>query len=204
MRSRLTTYILIGMILGILVGYLCSITWPDPQTDKIISGYISLVTDLFLRLIKMIIAPLVFSTLVVGIAHMGDSKTVGRIGLKTMGWFITASLLSLTLGLIMVSILRPGENIGLPLPDATASSNLKTATFSIKEFVTHLVPTSIFAALAGNEMLQIVVFAIFFGLGAAALGDLAKPMILLVDQVALVMLKVTGTVMKMAPLAVFS
>jgi Na+/H+-dicarboxylate symporter len=204
-KSRpLTLYILFAMILGIIVGYACNKALPDKQAAASVSGYISLVTDLFLRLIKMIIAPLVFSTLVVGIAHMGDSKTVGRIGVKTMGWFITASLMSLTLGLIMVSILRPGENIGLPLPDITASSNLKTASFSIKEFVTHLVPTSIFAALAGNEMLQIVVFAIFFGLGAAALGELTKPMILLIDQVALVMLKVTGNVMKMAPLAVFA
>ena len=204
-KSRpLTLYILFAMILGIIVGYACNKALPDKQAAASVSGCISLVTDLFLRLIKMIIAPLVFSTLVVGIAHMGDSKTVGRIGVKTMGWFITASLMSLTLGLIMVSILRPGENIGLPLPDITASSNLKTASFSIKEFVTHLVPTSIFAALAGNEMLQIVVFAIFFGLGAAALGELTKPMILLIDQVALVMLKVTGNVMKMAPLAVFA
>jgi Na+/H+-dicarboxylate symporter len=202
--TPLTLYILIAMILGIVVGYACNKAFPDKQTAATISGYISLVTDLFLRLIKMIIAPLVFSTLVVGIAHMGDSKTVGRIGAKTMGWFITASLMSLTIGLIMVTILRPGENIGLPLPDVMASSNLKTASFSIKDFVTHLVPTSIFAALAGNEMLQIVVFAIFFGLGAAALGELTKPMILLIDQVALVMLKVTGTVMKMAPLAVFA
>jgi Na+/H+-dicarboxylate symporter len=115
--GRLTLYILLAMILGITVGYTCHILWPDPQTAATIAGYISLVTDLFLRLIKMIIAPLVFSTLVVGIAHMGDSKTVGRVGLKTMGWFITASLLSLTLGLIMVSTLRPGDNIGLPLPD---------------------------------------------------------------------------------------
>jgi Na+/H+-dicarboxylate symporter len=204
-KSRpLTLYILFAMILGIIVGYACNKALPDKQAAASVSGYISLVTDLFLRLIKMIIAPLVFSTLVVGIAHMGDSKTVGRIGVKTMGWFITASLMSLTLGLIMVTILRPGDNIGLPLPDITASSNLKTASFSIKEFVTHLVPTSIFAALAGNEMLQIVVFAIFFGLGAAALGELTKPMILLIDQVALVMLKVTGNVMKMAPLAVFA
>src|SRR6516165_11739979 len=102
--GRLTLYILLAMILGITVGYACHILWPDPQTAATIAGYISLVTDLFLRLIKMIIAPLVFSTLVVGIAHMGDSKTVGRVGLKTMGWFITASLCSLTLGLIMVSI----------------------------------------------------------------------------------------------------
>src|SRR6201987_4078196 len=176
--TPLTIYILFAMILGIIVGYAGNIAFPDKQTAATVSGYISLVTDMFLRLIKMIIAPLVFSTLVVGIAHMGDSKTVGRVGVKTMGWFITASLLSLTLGLIIVTILQPGVNIGLPLPDVTASSNLKTATFSIKEFVTHLVPTSIFAALAANEMLQIVVFAIFFGLGAAALGELAKPLIL--------------------------
>src|SRR6202020_3509110 len=117
MPNRFTTYILIAMVLGILAGWPCHEAFPDKQTAATISGYISLVTDLFLRLIKMIIAPLVFSTLVVGIAHMGDSKTVGRIGAKTMGWFITASLMSLTIGLIMVTILRPGENIGLPLPD---------------------------------------------------------------------------------------
>jgi Na+/H+-dicarboxylate symporter len=202
--GRLTLYILLAMILGIITGYACHILWPDPQTAATIAGYISLVTDLFLRLIKMIIAPLVFSTLVVGIAHMGDSKTVGRVGLKTMGWFITASLLSLTLGLIMVSLLRPGDSIGLPLPDVNATSSLKTASFNVKEFVAHLVPTSIFAALANNEMLQIVVFAVFFGLAAAALGDFSHPLIAIIDQGAHVMLKVTGAVMKMAPLAVFA
>jgi Na+/H+-dicarboxylate symporter len=204
-KSRpLTLYILLAMTLGILVGYACHLLWPDPNTDVAIAGYLSLVTDLFLRLIKMIIAPLVFSTLVVGIAHMGDSKSVGRVGLKTMGWFLTASLLSLTLGLIMVSLLRPGENLGLPLPDANASSNLKTASLNFKEFVTHLVPTSVFAALSNNEMLQIVVFAVFFGLGAAAMGETTRPLISLIDQGAHVMLKVTGMVMQMAPLAVFA
>src|SRR5579884_2119298 len=94
MRSRLTTYIFIGMILGILVGYACSITWPDPQTAKTISGYIGLISDLFLRMIKMIIAPLVFSTLVVGIAHMGDTASVGRIGGKALAWFVGASFVS--------------------------------------------------------------------------------------------------------------
>src|SRR6201990_3655269 len=128
-RMKLTTWILIAMVAGIFVGWMCHNFLPPPESAKTVAGYISLVTDLFLRLIKMIIAPLVFSTLVVGIAHMGDSKTVGRIGVQTMGWFITASLMSLTLGLIMVTILRPGENIGLPIPDVTAASNLKTASF---------------------------------------------------------------------------
>src|SRR6476646_11778894 len=118
MRSKLTTIILIGMALGILVGYACHILWPDPKTAKTIADYISLFTDIFLRLIKMIIAPLVFSTLVVGIAHMGDTAAIGRIGVKTMTWFISASLFSLLLGLVMVNLLRPGEALNLPLPDA--------------------------------------------------------------------------------------
>src|SRR5919198_4019744 len=126
--QRLTTIIFIGMLLGIAVGYMCNILWPDPQTAKAIAGYISLFTDIFLRLIKMIIAPLVFSTLVVGVAHMGDTKAVGRIGAKAMTWFIGASLVSLMTGLILVNILRPGENLNLPLPDALASTNLKVAS----------------------------------------------------------------------------
>src|SRR5215218_8578069 len=118
MRSRLTTFIFIGMLLGIAVGYACSIIWPDPQTAKTISGYISLISDVFLRLIKMIIAPLVFSTLVVGIANMGDTGSIGRIGAKAMAWFVGASLVSLLIGLVMVNLLRPGEALNLPLPDA--------------------------------------------------------------------------------------
>ena len=127
MRSKLTTIILISMVLGILVGWACHELWPDPKTAKSISDYISIFTDIFLRLIKMIIAPLVFSTLVVGVAHMGDTKSVGRIGAKAMVWFIGASLVSLLIGLIMVNILRPGDNLNLPLPDADASTNLKVA-----------------------------------------------------------------------------
>src|ERR1700680_4142296 len=124
MRSTLTTIILIGMLLGIAVGYACHTLWPDPATAKSISDYISLMTDIFLRLIKMIIAPLVFSTLVVGIAHMGDTASIGRIGIKTMAWFVTASLMSLLLGMFLVNILRPGDSLSLPLPDASASTNL--------------------------------------------------------------------------------
>src|SRR3954451_3441441 len=115
MRSKLTTIILIGMVLGIAVGYACHTLWPDPATAKTISDYISLFTDIFLRLIKMIIAPLVFSTLVVGVAHMGDPKSVGRIGGKAMVWFVGASLVSLITGMILVNILRPGDNLNLPL-----------------------------------------------------------------------------------------
>src|ERR1700735_3719771 len=162
MRSTLTTIILIGMLLGIAVGYAVHTLWPDPTTAKTISDYISLLTDVFLRLIKMIIAPLVFSTLVVGVAHMGDPKIVGRVGAKAMVWFISASLVSLLLGLLLVNILRPGDNLNLPLPDAHASTNLKVASLSAQDFITHLVPRSIFEAMSNNEILQIVVFSLFF------------------------------------------
>jgi len=203
-RIKLTTWILIAMVAGIVVGWADHELLPTPELAKTVAGYISLFTDVFLRLIKMIIAPLVFSTLVVGIAHMGDGKALGRIGLKTMAWFICASLMSLLLGLVLVNILRPGEGLNFPLPDASASTNLKTASLSLKEFVTHLVPKSVFEAMANNEILQIVVFSIFFGAGAAAFGEKAGVVIDWVEQISHVMLKVTGYVMALAPIAVFA
>src|SRR5690349_17063862 len=173
MRSKLTTIILIGMVLGILVGYACHILWPDPKTAKTIADYISLFTDIFLRLIKMIIAPLVFSTLVVGVAHMGDTKAVGRIGAKAMRWFIGASLVSLLVGMILVDWLRRGDDRKLRLPDAEASTSRKVASLSMKEFVGHVVPRSVVEAMATNEILQIVVLSLFFGVACAARGGRA-------------------------------
>ncbi|MGH1589483.1 dicarboxylate/amino acid:cation symporter [Methylobacterium sp. P5_C11] len=202
--SRLTTMIFVGMLLGIAVGYACSITWPDPQTAKEIAGYIALVSDVFLRLIKMIIAPLVFSTLVVGIAHLGDTASVGRVGGKALLWFVGASFCSLMLGLIMVNLMQPGQNLNLPLPDAGAGTGLKAASLSLKEFVTHLVPKSAVEAMANNEILQIVVFSIFFGVGLAALGEKGRLLAQGIEGLADVMLKVTGYVMMFAPVAVFA
>ena len=205
MRSRnLTTWIFIAMVAGIVVGYMCNQMIPDAKTAKTVAGYISLLTDIFLRLIKMIIAPLVFSTLVVGIAHLGDTKSVGRVGLKAITWFITASLVSLILGLIMVNVMQPGVGLNLPLPDAGASTNLKTGSLSLKEFVTHLVPKSVIEAMAMNEILQIVVFSIFFGVAAASLGDKAKTIVAWVEDLTHIMLKITGAVMAFAPVAVFA
>src|SRR5262245_14886572 len=204
MRSKLTTIILIGMVLGIVVGYACHIMWPDPKTAKGIADYISLITDIFLRLIKMIIAPLVFSTLVVGVAHMGDTKAVGRIGAKAMTWFIGASLVSLLLGMILVNVLRPGDDLNLPLPDAQASTNLKVASLSMKEFVAHLVPRSIVEAMATNEILQIVVFSLFFGVACASLGEKARTLVEGIEELSHVILTITGYVMALAPIAVFA
>jgi len=204
MPRHFTTLILIAMVLGIVAGYACHEAFPDAKTAAGIAGYISLVTDLFLRLIKMIIAPLVLSTLIVGITHMGSGSALGRIGLKTMGWFVTASLVSLLLGMLMVNILQPGVDLGLPIPDAGSSPNLKTSGLTLKEFVTHLVPKSVIEAMANNEILQIVVFAIFAGVAIASLGERARPLEQLVEQVSHMMLEITGYVMKAAPLAVFA
>ena len=202
-RNRLTTWILVGLVLGIATGYIAHTSLADP---KGFADTMSLVTTLFLRLIKMIIAPLVFSTLVVGIAKMGDAAEVGRIGVKALGWFIIASLLSLTLGLILVNLFRPGDAMALSgtLPAAGASSGITASGLTLKDFITHLVPTSIFDGMAKNEILQIVIFSIFFGTGAAAIGDRAAPMIAAIDGAAHVMLKVTGYVMNFAPFAVFA
>jgi Na+/H+-dicarboxylate symporter len=202
-RNRLTTWILVGLVLGIAVGYVANTHLTDP---KGFADTLSLVTTLFLRLIKMIIAPLVFSTLVVGIAKMGNAAEVGRIGVKALGWFIIASLLSLTLGLILVNLFRPGDAMALSggVPAASASSGITASGLTLKDFVTHLVPTSIADGMARNEILQIVIFSIFFGTGAAAVGARATPLVDAIDGAAHVMLKVTGYVMNFAPFAVFA
>jgi len=197
-------YIFIAMILGIIVGYMIFTSYPDKKTATQIAGYISIISDVFLRLIKMLIAPLVFSTLVVGIAHMGDAASVGRVFAKALGWFVTASLVSLLLGMLLANVLQPGVNLGLPLPDIGASANLATSKFTLKDFVAHLVPKSFAEAMANNEILQIVVFSMFFGVALAALGDKGRNLINGIDELSHVMLKITGYVMKLAPIAVFA
>ena len=189
------------MILGVLAGYLIN-AHLAPEDAKIAAGNLSIITDIFLRLIRMIIAPLVFSTLVVGIAHMEDSAAIGRVGIKTLGWFMLASLGSLTLGLIMVHLLQPGAGLALPAPGASAG--VAAAGLSLKEFVTHLVPSSIFDAMARNEILQIVVFSIFVGSAVAALDGKVPLLLTACEQLAAVMLKITGYVMTIAPLVVFA
>ncbi|HEY6830510.1 MAG TPA: dicarboxylate/amino acid:cation symporter [Gemmatimonadaceae bacterium] len=203
-RMPMAAYILIAMVLGIVAGYMVFVSYPDHKTATEIAGYISILSDVFLRLIKMLIGPLVFSTLVVGIAHMGDAKSVGRIFAKALGWFVMASTVSLLLGLLLANLLQPGKDLGLPLPDIGATTNLKTASFTLKEFVTHLVPRSFAEAMANNEILQIVVFSMFFGVALAALGEIGRPLTAVIDALAHVMLKITGYVMLLAPVAVFA
>src|ERR1700731_1496061 len=194
-------YVMVGLVLGIALGTASYYSFPDKSTAADVAKYMSLISSIFLKLIKMIIGPLVFSTLVVGIAHMEDAATVGRIGAKTMGWFVCASIVSLLLGLFMVNLLQPG--VGIVIADqSSTTANLATSAFSIENFIDHVVPTSIFKALADGEILQIVVFSIFAGVALVALGERGHPLIEVADNISHVMLIITGYVMKLAPIAV--
>ena len=203
MLRRFANPIIIAMVAGIVVGAICH-NQLDPVTAKQVASYFSIVTDVFIRLIRMIIGPLVFSTLVVGIAHMGDASTLGRIGARTFIWFIGASLVSLFLGLVMVNLLAPGENLGLALPEAAAATAPQASSLNLREFITHLVPRSFFEAMANNEILQIVVFSAFVGIACMNQGHHGKVVADLANSVANIMLEITAYVMKAAPLAIFA
>jgi Na+/H+-dicarboxylate symporter len=202
--NRLTIFILIAMGAGIITGYILHRT-ASPETIQKFSTNIKLLTTIFLRLVMMIIAPLVFSTLVVGIAKLGDLKTVGRVGGKALLWFISASLVSLLLGMVLVNFFQPGAAIDLSNADTAGAKDLigKTQEFSLLKFVEHVFPKSIFEAMATNEILQIVVFSIFFGVAATSIGDYAKPLVKALEAVSHVILKMVGYVMNFAPIGVF-
>ena len=207
--KRLTTYILIALVLGLIVGWALNHALDDgggagTAQLKDIAGYFSILTTLFLRLIKMIIAPLVFSTLVVGIAHMGDTGALGRVGLRSLGWFLSASLLSLTLGLILVNLLHPGVGLDLVVPPVTATAGLDKAAFNLKDFITHVVPSSMIEAMSTNEIIQIVVFSVFIGVAITAIGDKGAPLVKAIEALVAVMLQITNYVMRLAPIAVFA
>ncbi len=250
-KSKLTLYIFIALILGVVTGYIYNAQVINPYNSKINAAetsiqtisarllnlkdtnavaykelkseraaqvtirkendeireskiqYFSILSDIFLRLIKMIVAPLVFTTLVVGVAKVGDIKAVGRIGSKTLLWFLSATLVSLLLGMLLVNFFKPGEAMHLMLPDDNVSTGVKGAALSLREFISHVFPRSIFEALANNEILQIVVFALFFGVATAAIDEKGEVVIKAMDAIAHVILKITGYVMQLAPIAVF-
>ena len=202
--SGLTGQILIAMILGAILGIILHNSISSEAAQSF-SAKIKMLATIFIRLVQMIISPLVFTTLVVGIAKLGDIKAVGRIGGKALGWFFTASFISLLIGLFYVNILEPGVGLKLGHVDLATASEVtaKTQSISFENFVEHIVPKSLFEALATNEILQIVIFSIFFGLAAASLGDTVKPVINALDKTAHIVLKMVNYVMNFAPIGVF-
>ena len=203
MKIGLTTRIFIGMLAGIAVGYIYRITHPAPEDYRLFSENIQVLSDIFLRLIKMIIAPLVFCTLVVGVAKVGDFKSVGRIGIKTLLYFQVATILALTLGLVLVHVFEPGRVMQLPLPPQDASSGVSAKVPGFKEFISHVIPKSVVEAMANNEILPIVIFSLFFGIATASMGDRSKTIVHAFDVISHIMFKVTNYVMLFAPFGVF-
>ncbi len=203
MDRRLTFYILIGMVLGVIVGQVLN-TAVDPATIKAsIAPWFKLLSDIFLNLIKMLVAPLVLSTIVVGIAQMGDSTALGRIGFRAIAWFITASLISIGLGLIMVNLFQPG--VGAPIPDAAAAAAVgEVKELKATEFILSVFPKNAFEALATNNILQILVFSLFAGVALSAIGKRGEALVKGADALAEMMLQITGYVMRYAPIAVFA
>ena len=201
---NLTVQIIIAMFLGAILGVYIHNNY-DSEFAQNFSDKIKMLATVFIRLVQMIIAPLVFSTLVVGIAKLGDIKSVGRIGGKAMGWFFSASFVSLLIGMFWVNVLKPGMGISLGNIDVSKASEVtdKTQGFSAQNFVEHIIPKSIFEAMSGNEILQIVIFSIFFGLAAASIGNSVKPVINALDKFSQIILKMVTYVMKFAPIGVF-
>jgi Na+/H+-dicarboxylate symporter len=202
--SRLSRQILVGLLLGIAAGWAINRFAASPGLAAQVAGYIELIGVVFIRLIKMIISPLVLATLVTGIAHMRGGAAVGRIFGRTIAWFVVASLVSLSLGLAMVNLTSPGVGVDLPVAPADASADLPKGDFGLHSFIEHVVPSSIARAMADNEVLQIVVFALFAGAALIAIGEKARPIVDFLDAVVHLMLKITAYVMIVAPYAVFA
>jgi Na+/H+-dicarboxylate symporter len=201
MKFRLTWFVLIAMIAGPLCGLLLQRSLgAGPQTDSVAAA-LSVVTTSFLHLIKMIIAPLVFCTLSVGVARMEGGASIARVGAKTLAWFFFATLVSMAIGAVVVQLFKPGLGLGAT---ASAVSSVTPASLKIGDIIDHIIPTSIVQALAANEILQIVVFSIVFGAAAAALGARVAALIDIIDQLAAVILRMTGYIMALAPIAIFS
>ena len=202
--NKLTLFIVIFMLAGILSGAVIH-SYASQEAIAAWSDNITLLTDIFLRLIKMVIAQLVFSTLTVGIMRLGETATIGRVGGKAMVWFISSSVLSILVGLFIVTIEHPGSGLNLAIPAESVDTGLAVGGMSLKGFLSHTIPTSIAGAMANNEILQIVVFSMFFGIGGASLGEkFNAPLVAALDVVSHIMLKVTGYVMYVAPLAIFA
>lgn len=218
-KFKLTTWIVIALVFGAFVGYLNDQFFLpelnpalDPMEDPAhlkrlaLADNISILSEMFLRFIKMIIAPLIFSTLVVGIARMGNMQVVGRVGLKTLLWFVGASFVSILVGLFFINLFNPGQYFDPHILDTLADreTGISNEGFSLRSFMHEIVPQSVVEAMATNSVLQIVVFSVFFGIACAAVGEKARRLIDIIEELSFVIIKVTSYVMNLAPVAVFA
>jgi Na+/H+-dicarboxylate symporter len=204
-RNRLSTWIFMALVAGVVVGAVIHSTTGSPELNKQIAGYMSMFTDIFLRLIKMIIAPLVFTGVVSGMRHSETPGDIGRVGVRAVLWFVAASVLSLVLGLLLSNQMALG--VGVTPPHSNTPLDVNVGAFSLKNFVSHMVPQSIFLAMSNNDVIAILVFALFFGFAISHFGDkepAIKAMNTTIEGAFKIMLKVTDFVMRFAPIGVFA
>ncbi|PHM45074.1 C4-dicarboxylate transporter DctA [Xenorhabdus mauleonii] len=206
-KQRLMRQIIVAILLGIITGWVFHY-YLDANQTKEVASYINIITDIFLRLIKMIIAPLVFATIVTGLLSIGGSTSVGRITMKAMIWFIIAGLVSLGIGMLMANLFQPGVGINVAVaPQEEVNTGLNTSGFSLKNFISHIFPSSFASAMANNEILQILVFSIFFGAALSYINQKSQktsPIANLIEDLARIMFRITDYVMSFAPIAVFA
>jgi Na+/H+-dicarboxylate symporter len=202
--KRLTLWILAGMILGVAVGYAVHVSFAQDSTQfEYLTKTFKLLSDIFLNLIKLLVAPLILSTIVVGIAHMGDSSALGRIGFRAITWFIIASFISIGLGLLMVNLFQPGIGAQVDTIANTAATVGDFKKLDFWEFILSIFPKNAFEAMATNNILQILVFSLFAGIALSALGEKGAPLVRGAESLAEMMLQITHYVMRYAPVAVF-
>jgi len=204
MRKGLTLLVFLATLLGVLFGLACHTLIHDPASLDTLQQGLGLITTIFLRAVKMLIAPLVLATLVSGVGRMGDAGDIGRVALRVMSWFVAASLVSLLLGLVMVETIAPGAGLHLKTGVDAAAGGLKAPPTSLTLFLTNLVPTSIFDAMARNEVLQIVVFSLLAGVALTRLGERGRQVLAIAEQLANLVLQMAMFVMNLAPIAVFA
>jgi Na+/H+-dicarboxylate symporter len=204
MDKRLTMWILVGMVLGVVAGYVANQAFANnPEMLAEIARYFKMLSDIFLNLVKMLVAPLILSTIVVGIAHMGDSSALGRIGFRAISWFIIASLISIGLGLLLVNLFQPGAGLNLIVGTTPVADVGEIKKLDFVDFVTHIFPKNAFEAMGTNNILQILIFSLFAGVALSAMGEKGKPLVRGAEALAEMMLQITGYVMRFAPFAVF-
>ena len=200
MDRKLTTFILVGMIMGVVAGYLVNVG-TDPELAAVWGSWFKLLSEIFLSLVKMLVAPLILSTIVVGIAHMGDSAALGRIGFRAITWFIIASFISIGLGLLLVNLFQPGVGAPVSAVDPAAIGEVKK--LDARDFLLHIFPKNFFESMATNNILQILVFSLFAGVALSAMGEKGRPLVKGAEALAEMMLQITTYVMRIAPFAVF-
>jgi len=198
----MTLWVLLAMLLGVGTGLALHALITDRASLTAVTDGLGLLATIFFRAIRMIIAPLVFSTLLTGVGRIRDTATVGRIALQAMIWFVIASVAAILVALAAVEILSPGA--GMHMAATTAAGGPSITPLTLATFVTHLVPVSIIDAMANNEILQIVVFALVAGIAVSRMGAAGEPLLALAEGVSQLMLKMTGYVMFLAPVAVFA